>query len=427
MPKIAESVGWLYYDARTQVLSRFPLLTPRGDKPYVFVEVKPGRVVAVANVHLPSTSYGPFKAGQGATEEELLATEQRKRVPALMPSLNAVEKLAAQGVPVFLLGDFNAPSHLDWTEEAVGTREQIRFPVAWPASLAVEAAGLVDSYRAVHPDPVVDPGLTWPANRPVVPGYNPFRHGAERDRIDFVYAGGPARVTDSRIVGEEGEAGVDVPVAPWPTDHRALVSTFEVDAAPAPTIVSVARRLVVKGEDVVVRYHARSGDAASLVVVRAGGDPELDAVDEVGLLDEEAAGGELALPTERWRPGSYDVVLVSASGEELARAPVWVAVEGRGPQLRVDEALVSVGDPIGVRWTLAPGNRRDWLAIYRRGARSESGQYLLWTYTGASIEGSAVFDDAAAGSWPLPPGEYTVYLLEDDDYVALASGDVTIR
>ena len=60
----------------------------------------------------------------------------------------------------------------------------------WPVGRAVEGAGFVDSYRAIHPDPVTDPGLTWPANRPISGSYNPYRDGDPRDRIDFIYVVG---------------------------------------------------------------------------------------------------------------------------------------------------------------------------------------------------------------------------------------------
>jgi len=427
MPRIARSVDWPYYDPRTQVLSRYPLLTPAGNEPYTYVEVAPGRVVAVANVHLPSTSYGPFQARDGATPKQIVATEEHKRVPAVAPALEALEELAGQGVPVFLVGDFNAPSHLDWTQEAVGAREQVRFPVAWPVSLVVEEAGLVDSYREANPDPVADPGLTWPANRPIVAGYNPYRNDAPADRIDFVYAGGPARVTDSLLVGEEGGIGVDVQVSPWPTDHRAVVSTFEVEPAPAPTLVSVDRRLVTAGDEVLVRYHARRGDAASIAVVPAYGDPDSDAVEAIPLDEDAASSGELPVSTRRWRPWPYELVLRSATGAELSRAPVWVQARGGEPQLRTTDRMVAAGEPIGVEWRFSPGNRADWIGVYPRGADPRRASYLLWVYTGGTVEGSAVLDRDTVGAWPLQHGEYSVYLLRDDSYVSLARGDFTVR
>ncbi len=325
MPAIAGSVGW-YFDNRSQVMSRFPLLRPPGDQPFVYVEVTPGSVVAVANVHLPSVAYGPFKIRDGASAEEVLDVEERKRVAALDPTLAVVEGLAADGVPVFLIGDFNAPSHLDWTDAAVGIRDHVLFPLAWPASVAVEEAGLADSYREANPDPVADPGLTWPADRPFIQGYNPYQAGAAADRIDFVYAGGPAETIDSELVGEEGGEGVDIAVTPWPTDHRATVSTFEVEPTPAPTIVSVDQRLVTVGEELVVRYHATS-DAVAIAVVPAGADAA-DATVEY-LAGEE----EVTVPTATLRPGAYEVVLRSEPGAELARAPFWVQAVGGEPEI----------------------------------------------------------------------------------------------
>lgn len=421
MPAIGASVGWEHYDPRTQVMSRYPLLTPQGDEPFVYVEVAPGRVVAVANVHLPSTSYGPFKVRDGATAEEVVATEEHKRLPALEPALEALEPLAAQGVPVFLIGDFNAPSHLDWTEAAVGARDHVRFPVAWPVSVAVQEAGLVDSFRELHPDPVADPGLTWPANRPVEKGYDPYGNGAPADRIDFVYSGGPARATDSLLVGEEGGPGVDVPVTPWPTDHRATVSSFEIEPAPAPVIVSVDRRLSTAGDDVAVRFHGPAD--TSIVVVRAGEDPGL------GALAELAAGGsgEASIPTDGLRPSSYEAVLVSASGEELARAHFWLQGRHGAPIVGTDRHAYSPGESFLVVWKYAPGNRADWIGIYWRGADPRRDSYLLWVYTGGTVDGSAVFDRDTPGAWPLRPGRYTAYLLRDDSYVALAGSDFTVR
>jgi hypothetical protein len=425
MPAIAESVGWPYYDNRSQVMSRFPILRPPGDRPYVLVEVAPGRVIALANVHLPSTSYGPTQVRKGATAEELEATEEHKRLPVIEPVLQDLQELVVQGVPVFLAGDFNAPSHLDWTEEAVGSREQIAFPVDWPVSEAVEEAGLVDSYRAANPDPVADPGLTWPAERPVKTSYDPYANGAPADRIDFVYSDGPATVTASELVGEEGGPGVDVPVSPWPTDHRAVVSTFDVEPAPEPTIVSVDRRLVTKGEDVVVRYHAEDGDAASVVIVPTGGDPAIIALGEPALTEPE--GGEVSFSTVRWPPEVFDAVLLSVSGDELARTTVWVQKEGGQPQLRTSEPAYGTGDPITVEWRFAPGNRADWIGVYRQGKDPSHAPYLLWVYTGGTIEGSATFDRDTVGAWPLKPGEYSFYLLRDDSYVDLARTDFTVR
>ena len=63
-------------------------------------------------------------------------------------------------VPLLVGGDWNCPSHLDWTAE---TAKVFRFRRALdlPVSRAMAAAGFVDAFRVVHPDPVQVAGITW--------------------------------------------------------------------------------------------------------------------------------------------------------------------------------------------------------------------------------------------------------------------------
>src|SRR6185369_5437097 len=69
---IATALGW-YASDRMQVISRFPIVDPPGaDAVYVWVEVLPGRFVAIGNVHLPSDPYGPYAVRDGATLDDVL-------------------------------------------------------------------------------------------------------------------------------------------------------------------------------------------------------------------------------------------------------------------------------------------------------------------------------------------------------------------
>ena len=140
--------------------------------------------------------------------------------------LRVLPRLAARGIPVFLTGDFNSPSHLDWTRAVADARADVPYPVRWPASAALAEAGFVDSYRSVHPDPVADPGFTWTPGGPEARTHDVF------DRIDWVLSAGPATAVSSRLVGETGNPQVDVATpGRFPTDHRGVVSTFEVVAS----------------------------------------------------------------------------------------------------------------------------------------------------------------------------------------------------
>ncbi len=126
--------------------------------------------------------------------------------------------------PVFLTGDFNEPSHLDWTE-AAAKAGNCPLAVEWPSTKAISEAGLADALRIVRPDSVPDPAHTWtPTTRDDDPK---DRH----DRIDFVFFAGPAKATGVEIVGEAG-GRAQIVVTPFPSDHRAVVAGFAISRPP---------------------------------------------------------------------------------------------------------------------------------------------------------------------------------------------------
>ena len=416
---LAALLGW-HADPRAQVISRFPLLRPAGGRGlYTFVEPVPGRVVAVANTHLPSSPYGPYWAQRGVSRKRVLALENRLRVPALDHALRVLPRLAARGIPVFLTGDFNSPSHLDWTQAVADARPDVPYPVEWPASARLADAGFVDSYRAVHPDPLAEPGFTW------TPGGPQGRENEVFDRIDWVLAAGPATPVSSLVLGERGNPEVDVATAGrFPTDHRGVLSTFEVVPQEAPLAVSPEGRrvLVGAGSTMRVRFHATGSPGEEVAIVSRS------ASDGPGLVSRSTEGrpsGTLSLATSRLQPGRYDVVLRD-SGRTLARSPIWVYERGTGVQMTTDARTYRPGEDVTVAWDGAPGQHLDWVGLYRcRRACEGPGSYLAYRYTHTRIKGSLVLSDIAdpgegAPPWPLPPGQYVVRLLVDDSYVVVA-------
>ena len=425
IPLLARRLGWRYFDRRMQLVSQLPLLAPRGsDGLYTFVNVEPGGVVAIGNVHLPAAPYGPFQIKDGAGPKEIIALEKRVRLPAVEPYLEALTELADDGIPVFLTGDFNAPSHLDWTTDGVGTRKHMEYALEWPVSAAVEEAGFKDSYREVHPDPVRSPGLTWPAARPFVEGYNPGLNGAAADRIDFVYSGGPAVVLDSLLVGEKSHPEVEIPITPWPTDHRGILSTFEIEPGMPPAFIAVEQRLIEVGDKGHISFGAPDVGADRVVLVPQG-DELSAAVDDISVDDDSQ--GTATFTTQDWKPGPYEAVLIAATNDELSRISFWVTAPDARPRIATRKPIYGVGEGIDVQWRNTPANRWDWVGIYKRGADPNVASYITWFYTNSSVAGSKLMDEAAAGRWPLRPGKYSAYLLEDDSYNALARADFTVR
>lgn len=414
--KVADAVGWDYCDPRTQTISRFPLVTQDERAPEVLVAVEPGAVFGVVNVHLPSAPYGPNRAAAGATEAELIAGE-KGRLKAIAPALDAADRLRVEGVPVVLIGDFNTPSHLDWTIDTEGSRDHVS-AVAWPVTMAVGDAGLVDAYRAVHPDPAADQGLTWPASRPKAGSYNPGPAGKPADRIDLTFVSDEIVVTASEIVGEAESADTDIAIDPWPGDHRAVVSTLEVPLAESGPYVAPAQRLVERGEGALLNAFASQKPTS----VTAQGQ------DGVEVTAEADASGGVTMDTSELSAGAVALVATGDDGSEVASGQLWVSEAGADPQISVDPSAYGRGDPIDVAWSGAPGNKWDWLGVYKRGADPNIAYYKLWAYTEAAIVGEATVDGGFNGrAWPLPPGEYDVVLLKDDSYEELARAPFTIK
>lgn len=418
--KVAKATGWEYCDARTQTISRYPLITPQErDALEVLVAVEPGKVFAVINVHLSSTGYGPNKAAAGASESELVANES-ERLAEMKPALDATARLQEQGIPVVLTGDFNSPSHRDWTIDTAGMREHVS-AVPWPVTRAIEDSGLVDAYRVVFPDPETDPGLTWPASRPEVGSFNPGPAGKPADRIDMTFVTDDITVESAEVVGEEEAPDTDIAVEPWPTDHRGVVTSLEVPLADDVPYLSALTPIVVRGDSVMVAYNAPDG--ADRVDARVGIARSI----ELPLPDAETGVVELA--TSEIDRHTVDLALVGDGSDDIvALGSVWVRQPGGRPILDVGDAVYAVGEPIKVSWYGAPGNKWDWLGVYRRGADPNVAGYKLWAYTGARISGETVLDEGVPdGAEPLPPGQYDVLLLADDSYKELARRGFTVE
>jgi len=415
--RLAALLGW-HASPQAHVISRFPILDPpHSHGLFTYVEPVPGRVIAVANTHLPSTPYGPYRVRAGWSHHRVMRLERSLRLPALAPVLRRLPRLAARGIPVFLTGDFNSPSYLDWTPKVARVRADVPYAVRWPASKALADAGFHDSYRDAHPDPVADPGFTWS------PGGPETRKHDFPDRIDWVLHAGPSTTVSSRLLGETGNPQVDVAFTPpYPSDHRGVVSTFDVTPGVAPLLVSPRTRRVVSGPGgLAVHFHADGTphEAIGLVSV-AGGTPARS--EPTG----SRADGTLRLRTQHLRPGRYTVVLYdTVSGKRSAGAPIWVYGPRSHATLRADRRTYRVGSPIRISWTRAPGNNLDWIGLFRcRRACGGPGAYLMYRYTRTAIEGTVRFgrhDYLGEGSvpWPLPPGHYVARLLIDDSYHSL--------
>lgn len=229
---IADALGFYYYDQTKEnvaiwanaVISRYPILGATPNDLGVRIDVQ-GRTVYAFNLHLDDAPYQPYqlvgirygKYPFLKREPQAIRWARRTRGPAIKLWKKDLRK-ARKADAAFVFGDFNEPSHRDWTQAAARIgRHPIK--VAYPTTRAVETKGFVDTYRAVFPDEVAKPGFTW---TPTTGPHNKYDH---HDRIDFAFARAKNLVVESAGIVGEMEPWADIVVTPWPSDHRASVAT----------------------------------------------------------------------------------------------------------------------------------------------------------------------------------------------------------
>ena len=225
--KLAKLLGWNCYG---NILTRYEIVEEKRNG--IKVKLPSGQQAYIFNLHLPSNPYQPYQllgiqpkwhkhkdTPFIKTEAEAIEGAQKARGREIARLLRQIRSLPDKEAPIFVVGDFNEPSHLDWTE-AAATSGRHPIKVEYPSSLALVKAGFTDAWRTVYPDEMKKPGFTW---SPLTKPDNPKDH---HDRIDFVYFKGKGvKVTDAKIIGENKE-NADIVVSPYPSDHRAVVATF---------------------------------------------------------------------------------------------------------------------------------------------------------------------------------------------------------
>lgn len=238
------------------LLSRYPItdsltvFPEKGDHGSIYrmLSEKDGKKFAVYTAHLDyqNDAYYDVRGYDGSTwkerpipesvEEILELNVRSQRDDAIRRFIEQAQEDMAGGYTVILGGDFNEPSHRDWTEATANLYDHHGFVVPWTVTTLLEEAGMVDTYRTLYPDVLTHPGFTYPSN---VPGKNPkkvtWAPGAdERDRIDYIWVSPDVKVEDAVIFGpkcsiayakvvEESTSDRFIePLGVWPTDHKGL-------------------------------------------------------------------------------------------------------------------------------------------------------------------------------------------------------------
>jgi len=149
--------------------------------------------------------------------------------------------------------------------------------------------------------------------------------------------------------------------------------------------------------------------------------------DERLLAEQEVTGsGHIILAAGDLSAGQYQVNLQSPDHRSSIRRDswqrdFWILDPAELPKVEVIGNSFAPGDAISVRWSNAPGNRNDYVAVVNQGVQTEDQDELLWAYTNSLPHGELRLDRASAGLGPsLTEGTYVIRLVKDDGYETLA-------
>ena len=231
----------------------FPLKNDHGSI-YKMVSAIRGHRIAVYTAHLDylSDAYYNVRGYDGSTWKEipipqtvcevLQVNDASLRDDAIRNFIAEAKKDIAEGAIVILGGDFNEPSHFDWTRETNDLFDHNGLIVPWTVPLLLDNNGFVDTYRELYSDVINYPGFTFPADNPLIPveklAWAP--KADERDRIDYVFYhphpavelkdavifGPRGSIVNSKRMPEESKDRFLLPLGVWPTDHKGLLVTF---------------------------------------------------------------------------------------------------------------------------------------------------------------------------------------------------------
>ena len=214
-----------------------------------------GKKMAVYTSHLDylDDAYYNVRGYDGSTweeipipttvEEVLERNVASQRDDAIKMFIEQAKKDREAGYTIILGGDFNEPSHQDWTEETKNLYDHHGLVIPWTVPVLLDEAGFVDAYRSFYPNVLDYPGFTNPSDNPAKPAekitWAP--KADERDRIDYIwfYPEKGLTVKDAAIFGPKGsivrsqrvqETSKDKFIEPqnvWPTDHKGVLVTFQ--------------------------------------------------------------------------------------------------------------------------------------------------------------------------------------------------------
>jgi endonuclease/exonuclease/phosphatase family metal-dependent hydrolase len=224
--KIADALGYYFYrrSSNLSILSRYPIgkTYPNLFKAFkaggAYIKLPGGQRIAFLTLWLGPPPLYLFQVKKSKLNvDSLIVADKRTHGKEIYKILQHIKLKINQSnqTPVIIAGDFNSGSSLDWIPQAASLHNG--YVIEWSASQALLTVGFKDTYRTIHPDPVHNPGFTWPLplQRPLL------SKKTSKDRLDYIYYKGTKLVPIISKVIKRSKIK-------FPSDHAAVTTTFKL-------------------------------------------------------------------------------------------------------------------------------------------------------------------------------------------------------
>ncbi|OUU20519.1 MAG: hypothetical protein CBC13_10600 [Planctomycetia bacterium TMED53] len=346
---LAEELGWNQYQGQSPhlcVLTRYEIAETFDHEPWHGVGARlvhsSGREFLAWSIWLDYRAYIPYviRDNPGISDEDLLKSEFEgsQRLPQAERLLERIEELGHldSQLPLLVGGDWNTPSHLDWTRDSASVFKRRR-DLDLPVSMLVESNDFSDVYRMLHPDPVHHPGITW---SPMFRGTDEKEEGF--DRIDRLYMHDfsrdwqlkPVSTTVFPLVWED--LSIPVPERKFPSDHSAVLLEMKFVEKPLGPGDPGYTTLEVAGWEVEATARKFLGDQVD-VYFTLSKDGEKVASPRVWLIENEPAKVEVGDGQFVLR-ATVDAIPTA----DLTRVTIRIETEEKGHITRLPEAVIDV-------------------------------------------------------------------------------------
>lgn len=216
------------------IISKYPIL-PHGNMFLTPVKISDCKIINVISAHQYVYTYVPYALQGGQTVEEACREAIRVNHTGYWKAM-VEEIVMAQNKEeiVILAGDFNEPSHLDYSVKSKNKGYvKSEYLLGMMSNVLLDDMHMKDVWNEKRKKEGLDEctlrGITWS------PTTWEYKRGVDDHRIDFIYytANGISFI-DAKLIGETpvieipGDK-VDLTIDRWPSDHRGVLAILNIE------------------------------------------------------------------------------------------------------------------------------------------------------------------------------------------------------